>query len=57
MLRNKGLTGPITVLIIGAGAVGKSMAALLSDHATVMVYELDPATSSALKKPFRRVHK
>lgn len=33
-----------TVVIIGAGALGKSLAALLSDHTEIIVYERSPST-------------
>ncbi len=38
------------VLIIGAGALGKCLAALLADQAAITVYERDPVTSRALRK-------
>ncbi|MBF0571236.1 MAG: hypothetical protein HQL12_05130 [Candidatus Omnitrophica bacterium] len=39
-----------TVLIIGAGAMGKCLAALLADQASIIVYDRNPAISDALLK-------
>ncbi len=39
-----------TVLIIGAGALGKCLAAILSDQADIMVYERNPVIYRALMK-------
>lgn len=38
------------VLIVGAGALGKCLAALLADQAVITVYERNPVTSRALMK-------
>ena len=38
------------ILIIGVGALGKCLAALLADQAAVMVYERNPVTRQALMK-------
>jgi len=39
-----------TVLIIGAGALGRSLAALLGDHAKVTVYDRNTAVTRAMRK-------
>jgi 2-dehydropantoate 2-reductase len=41
---------PTTVLIIGAGALGKSLAALLKPQAEVILFDKDPAVRRALLK-------
>ncbi len=39
-----------TVLIIGAGALGECLAALLADQASITVYERNPVTCRELMK-------
>jgi len=47
--KQRGIVRP-TVLIIGAGALGKCLAALLADQAVITVYERNPVTCRALMK-------